>query len=85
MRSIVDIAKSEDRGIVCQESSPTVLPNSKMYRLDNRACASSIELLALQGVWAADFPSLQDEAPEHSRAPKASISIPRPNARLHPP
>ena len=55
---VVDLAKSTQRASTCMNASTCVLPNSKLWLVRAGRFLTARECLALQGIWASDFPAL---------------------------
>ena len=55
---VVDLAKSPQRAPTCIHASTCVLPNSKLWLVRAGRFLTARECLALQGIWASDFPAL---------------------------
>ena len=59
---VIDLARSVDRVPSCIGASPCVLPNSHLYWVQGERFLTAREHLALQGIWACDFPALDSWA-----------------------
>ena len=55
---VVDLSKSGSRAPWCMNASTCVLPGSRLWLVRAGRFLTARECLALQGIWACDFPAL---------------------------
>ena len=56
---VVDVAKSVSRAPWRVQSTPCVLPNSRLHWRRQQRVLDARETVALQGIWPRDFPALE--------------------------